>query len=178
MDDYLAKPVRPEEVRRIIERWAAKAVEPGPAGPTMAQTATATGTLEPQPGPSAPAVEEEPPVDLDRLNDFTNGSLEDLRDLVNLYLKQTSGQVEQLAAAVKAASATEVRRIAHSCAGASATCGMVRIVPILRELEHHADEGNLSNAPELSRKVEEEFNRIRIFLEGYMAKQSALAAQT
>jgi CheY-like chemotaxis protein/HPt (histidine-containing phosphotransfer) domain-containing protein len=178
MDDYLAKPVRPEEVRKIIERWASQVARPESAEPTVAQTATATGALDSTPAALPSTVEEPPPVDMDRLNDFTNGSLEELRDLVGLYLKQTTGQIEQLAAAVKAGSAPEVRRIAHSCAGASATCGMVRIVPILRELEHQADEGNLTNAPDLSRKAEEEFNRIRIFLERYMAQQSDLAAQT
>jgi HPt (histidine-containing phosphotransfer) domain-containing protein len=115
---------------------------------------------------------------MDRLNDFTNGNFDDLRDLATLYLKQTSGQVEQLAVAVKTGSAPDVRRLAHSCAGASATCGMTRIVPFLRDLEHQAEEGNLNHAPELALKVEEEFKHIRAFLEAYMARHSDLAAQT
>jgi HPt (histidine-containing phosphotransfer) domain-containing protein len=115
---------------------------------------------------------------MDRLNDFTNGDANDLRELVTLYLKQTTTQVEQLATAVKAGSAPEVRRIAHSCAGASATCGMTRIVPFLRELEHQAEAGNLASAPTLSHEVEEEFKRIRTFLEAHLSRQSDLAAQT
>jgi HPt (histidine-containing phosphotransfer) domain-containing protein len=115
---------------------------------------------------------------MDRLNDFTNGNMDDLRDLITLYLKQTTAQVEQLAAAVKAGSAPDVRRVSHSCAGASATCGMGRIVVFLRQLEREAEEGNLSNAPGLSRQVDEEFRRIRAFLEPYLAKQPGLAAQT
>ena len=115
---------------------------------------------------------------MDRLIDFTNGNPDDLRELVTLYLKQTTGQVEQLAAAVQAGSAPEVRRLAHSCAGASATCGMVRIVPFLRELEHQAEAGDLSQAPDLSRKVGEEFKRIRAFLEAYLASHMVITAQT
>ncbi len=177
MDDYLAKPVRPEDVRKIIERWAGTATSPEPAGPTVSQTATGTGELEAAVKP-VPAPAEDPPVDMARLNDFTNGNVDELRDLVTLYLKQTTGQVDQLDAAVKAGAAQDVRRVAHSCAGASATCGMTRIVPFLRQLEHEAEEGNLSNAPELSRQAAEEFQRIRVFLEAELAKQSALAAQT
>jgi CheY-like chemotaxis protein len=176
MDDYISKPVRPEDVRKIIERWGATAGSAKSASPTVSQTATATGPLE-TPPPTGHTPLEEPPVDLARLNDFTNGNLEDLRDLVTLYLKQTTGQVEQLAAAVKAGAAQDVRRISHSCAGASATCGMSRIVQFLRQLEHESEEGNLSNAPELSRQVAEEFNRIRDFLEAHMANQARLAAQ-
>jgi CheY-like chemotaxis protein len=178
MDDYLAKPVRPEDVRRIIEHWGSKVIAATEAAaPTISPTATATGVLE-TPSAAVAAPPEEPPVDMDRLNDFTNGDFNDLRDLVTLYLKQTTGQIEQLANAVKAGSVADVRRLAHSCAGASATCGMVKIVPYLRDLEHQADAGNLSNAPDLTRKVEEEFKRIRAFLEVYMAKHAGLAAKT
>ena len=177
MDDYMSKPVRPEDVRKIIEHWGTTATAPEPAAPAESQTATGTGPFATAPiPPNAPV--EEPPVDMDRLNDFTNGNLDDLRDLITLYLKQTTTQVEQLAAAVKAGSAPDVRRVAHSCAGASATCGMNPIVLFLRQLELEAEEGNLSNAPGLSRQVDEEFKRIRAFLEPYLLKQPGLAAQT
>jgi CheY-like chemotaxis protein/HPt (histidine-containing phosphotransfer) domain-containing protein len=180
MDDYLAKPVRPEDVRRILERWATAlkaAASAAPAAPTVAQTATATG---PAAAPAAPASApvDEPPVDMDRLNDFTSGNQDELRDLVTLYVNQTTGQVQQLAQAVKAGAAPDVRRVAHSCAGASATCGMNRIVKFLRQLEREAEAGNLANAPELSRQVEEEFKRIRVFLKPYLAEPSNLTAQT
>ncbi len=172
MDDYLSKPVRPEDVRKVIERWASTATVPEPTAPKVSQTATATGS----PSPVEKQPNEPSPVDMERLLDFTNGNPDDLRDLISLYLKQTGEQVEQLAAAVQAGSAPEVRRLAHSCAGASATCGMSRIVPLLRELEKQGNDGRLTNAPELSEKVAAEFNRIRLYLEDYLQKQTALAA--
>jgi hypothetical protein len=55
---------------------------------------------------------------------------------------------------------------------------MSPIVLFLRQLELEAEEGNLSNAPGLSRQVDEEFKRIRAFLEPYLIKQPGLAAQT
>jgi CheY-like chemotaxis protein/HPt (histidine-containing phosphotransfer) domain-containing protein len=180
MDDYLAKPVRPEDVRKIIERWADTAKLPesaNPAGPKVSPTATATGPLATSSTPANAPVEE-PPVDMHRLNDFTNGNVDELRDLITLYLTQTTGQVQELAAAVKAGSAPDVRRVAHSCAGASATCGMNRIVQFLRQLELEADEGNLAQAPELTHQVEEEFKRIRAYLEAQLGRPSDLAAQT
>jgi CheY-like chemotaxis protein len=176
MDDYMAKPVRPEDVRRIVERWGSAAGMPEPAAPTVAQTATATRPIE-MPEDSTPASEENLPVDMDRLLDFTNGNPDDLRELIALYLKQTSEQVAQLEVAVEEGSAPEVRRLAHSCAGASATCGMSRLVPMLRQLEHLGEEGRLTGAAELSRRVVEEFQHIRSYLEAYLARQTALAAQ-
>jgi CheY-like chemotaxis protein/HPt (histidine-containing phosphotransfer) domain-containing protein len=169
MDDYLAKPVRPEDMRTVVERWASAAGMQDAAA-KAAQTQTATGPLI-NAGPDAP-------VDMERLLDFTNGSTDDLKELVSLYVRQTREQVDQLTEAVRTSSPAEVRRLAHSCAGASATCGMKGIVPLLRELERQGNEGLLSDAMDLCQKVEKEFERIRLFLENYLQKQTSLAPQS
>jgi HPt (histidine-containing phosphotransfer) domain-containing protein len=114
---------------------------------------------------------------MERLLDFTNGELDSLRELVTLYIDQTTTQIGQIAAAVQAGAPGDVRRVAHSCAGASATCGMRRLVPLLRELERQGYEGKLTNAAELSRQVSDEFECIRKFLEAYLASRSNLAAK-
>ena len=50
---------------------------------------------------------------------------------VDMYFKQTTQQFAQIrTAARRKAQADEVRRVAHSCAGASATLGMTRLVPV------------------------------------------------
>jgi CheY-like chemotaxis protein/HPt (histidine-containing phosphotransfer) domain-containing protein len=163
MDDYLAKPVRPEDMRSIVERWASASKV---KASTVSQTETTTEMAE----HSGEA--QKPPVDMERLLDFSDGSADNLRELVQLYLKQTAEQLEQLSAAAQADSAAEVRRLSHSCAGASSTCGMVRIVPLLRELERQGDEKKLVNAVELCRQARVEFDSIREFLEAYLAKLS------
>jgi len=93
-------------------------------------------------------------------------------------LKQTGEQLEQLAAAAQASSAPDVRRLAHSCAGASSTCGMVRIVPLLREMERQGEEKKLVNVVELCRQARIEFDCIRGFLEAHLAKISPLVGRT
>src|SRR2546430_16899529 len=98
---------------------------------------------------------------MERLLDFTDGNLDSLRELVTLYLEQTGKQLVQLEAAVRAGTAPDVRRLAHSCAGASATCGMNRLLPGLRGLEEQGDEGKHNTAPPLSQPAGREFDRIR-----------------
>jgi CheY-like chemotaxis protein/nitrogen-specific signal transduction histidine kinase/HPt (histidine-containing phosphotransfer) domain-containing protein len=162
MDDYIAKPVRPEDVRAVIERWGAAAAQaPAPENPAST--------------PPAPAPTENGPVDMARLLEFTDGSHDNLRELVTLYLTQTTGQLEQLEAAVNARIAPDVRRLAHSCAGASATCGMRRLVPLLRELERQGMDNKLTNADDLCRQALAEFDCIRGFLDNYMKRQPDLA---
>ena len=167
MDDYLAKPVRPEDIRSVVERWAASSKA---NAPTASQTETTTSDTEFQ--------MQTPPVDMERLLDFSDGSADNLRELITLYVKQTSEQLEQLATAAQAGSAADVRRLAHSCAGASSTCGMTRIVPLLREMERQGDEKKLVNAVELCRQARVEFDCIREFLDAHLAKMSSLVGRT
>jgi CheY-like chemotaxis protein len=190
MDDYLAKPVRPEDIRLIIERWGQTAVKlelqektksapdrgcvaDQPQQATAANGAPESATIGGR-GTKLPGeiAEVEPPVDLDRLNEFTDGNLDSLRELITLYLDQTTTQLEQLEAAIRVQSANEVRRLAHSCAGASATCGMRRLVPMLRELEHKGSENKLDGAVAICQSATREFERIRTFLEAHLASCS------
>ncbi len=175
MDDYLAKPVRPEDIRLIIERWAAAAAKLEPKENAGASVPASHGNGAPH-APQSPS--EEPPVDIDRLNEFTDGNLDSLRELVTLYLDQTTTQLDQLESAILAQSAPEVRRLAHSCAGASATCGMRRLVPMLRELERKGFENNLDGAAAICEDASREFERIRGFLEAHLASCSNLASST
>jgi CheY-like chemotaxis protein len=164
MDDYLAKPVRPQDVRAILERWApiASGVTSVRHAPGSADAASAAGPSDAQRPPALPA--EPPPVDMDRLVDFSDGNEANLRELVALYLKQTSEQLEQLKVAVAASDPLEVKRLAHSAAGASATCGMAGLMTMLRELERQGLDGKLSNASDLCQQVLVEFKRIQSYL--------------
>jgi HPt (histidine-containing phosphotransfer) domain-containing protein len=105
--------------------------------------------------------------------DFANGDPANLRELVDLYIDQTSKQLVQLVAAVESKSGDIVKRVAHSCSGASSTCGMAVIVPLLRELERQGAEGLQSNAPQLAADVSREFNRIQTFLSDYLGAHAS-----
>jgi HPt (histidine-containing phosphotransfer) domain-containing protein len=107
---------------------------------------------------------ETPPVEMERLNELTDNNLDSIRELVDLFLKQTTQQLTQLEAAVRENKAADVRRVAHSCAGASATLGLTRFVPMIRELEKQGASGTLTNAAEVYEKAALEFKLIQNFL--------------
>ena len=107
---------------------------------------------------------EELPVEMERLNELTEGDMESIRELVDMFIKQTTGQLEQLGVAVRANKAEDVRRVAHSCAGASATLGMTRFVPLMRELEKQGASGALTSAAEVYEDAVREFKSIQDFL--------------
>jgi HPt (histidine-containing phosphotransfer) domain-containing protein len=104
---------------------------------------------------------------MERLMEFANNDPASLRELVDLYLSQTEGRLAKLQAAVQNFSAKEVQQLAHSSAGASATCGMLGIYTPLKELETMAIQGSLDRAPEAMARVHREFAAIQTFLAPY-----------
>gem|GEM_PF-628582 len=147
MDDYLSKPVKVEELQRALERWQHDAPH-----------------LESAPAASSSAPDDTAPVDVARLFDAAGGDEELVRELVELYLSQTSQDVEKLRVAVASGAADEVKRITHTGVGGSATCGMVALAAPLAELERAGDEGQLTEAQALVARIEQELERTRTFL--------------
>ncbi len=156
MDDYLSKPIRPADIRGIVEKWAL------PGNPPAESRPAAAANIE-----SA----DEPAVEMDRLNDLTDGNADNLRELVDMYFKQTTGQFEQLKAAIAGSRADEVRRVAHSCAGASATLGMTRLGQLMRDLEKAGAAGALTEAAKICEDACREYVAVKQFL----ARQPGLA---
>jgi HPt (histidine-containing phosphotransfer) domain-containing protein len=151
MDDYLAKPIRPADIRNMIEKWSPSLKSP------MGLPTTPTMKIE------TPAAIE-PPVEMDRLNDLTDGNADSLRELADMYFKQTTQQFEQIRTALAEKRGDEVRRVAHSCAGASATLGMKRLGQMMRTLEKAGADGALTEAAQICEDAGREYAAVKKFL--------------
>jgi CheY-like chemotaxis protein/HPt (histidine-containing phosphotransfer) domain-containing protein len=163
MNDYLAKPVRLEAVQSALERW-------GPLVSRKTERAFRHDTAPPPPPPAPPIpAADNAPVDLDRLTEMGGTDPAGIKELIELYLTQTSGQLKDLAAAAATGATRELERVAHKAAGASATCGMSAIVPILRELEKQGREHHPEQAPALVAQAEAALAQINTFLDQYLA---------
>ena len=149
MDDYLSKPIRPGDIRGIIEKWGL------PGNSTEKTKLPPAAKVETSDGP---------PVEMDRLNDLTDNNADSLRELVEMYFKQTAAQFEQIKTALRTGHADEVRRVAHSCAGASATLGMMRLGQLMRDLEKEGAAGALTNATKICEDAVREYSSVKKFL--------------
>ena len=169
MDDYLPKPVRPEALQAMLELHGTRIHQRAQA---QIESNEAVGALVappelkvlPNPGETGPVIEQ-PPVDMERLNDFAGGNVESFNELVALYIKQTTEQLELLRAAIADRDSERMSRVAHSCAGASATCGMAAIVPFLRQVEFLGHDGKVDAAADLLPFIDREFERLKRYLE-------------
>ena len=110
----------------------------------------------------------DPPLDIDRLREFSNNDPATLKELITLYLTQTTEQLGKLRASIEGGNAHEVNRISHSCVGSSLTCGMNHIVTPLRELEVRGRAGDLVGAALLCDQAAVELERLRQHLDAYL----------
>jgi signal transduction histidine kinase/HPt (histidine-containing phosphotransfer) domain-containing protein len=150
MDDYMAKPIRPGDVRNMIAKWTIPMQN--------------DSTQNKNPAAAASSSTQAAAVDMDRLNEMAGGDKDMLRELVELFYKQTTKQLTQLEAAVREKKAEEVRHLAHSCKGASATMGMAPLAAIFFELEKMGRAAALDGAEKLVADATHEFGRARDFL--------------
>jgi CheY-like chemotaxis protein len=161
MDDYIGKPIRGAELDRVIRRWLRRPE----AGPAAARTASRDAEESRAEGAL---------VDLALLSDAAGNDQGRMRDLAGLYFRQMAEQVPLLGAAIVAGSAGEVRRIAHRCAGSSASCGMVGVVPPLRDLERMGKEQALGDAARVFADLERTLEIVRERFRERAEKQSMM----
>jgi len=146
MDDYISKPVKSEDLAKVLQRVFIDSTDTVKAA-----------NLAPE--------DVNPPVDLARLHDAMG---DELFDILEVYLTQMSANLEKLKAAIQDGNAAEINFLAHNCTGTSANCGMVAVLEPLRELERMGLTGSLAGAEELGRMVVSEFERVKVFLNDHV----------
>jgi signal transduction histidine kinase len=146
MDDYITKPIRAEDLQRVLEQWSSLPLK-------KAETSLST---------SAP--DTFPAVDKERLLDAVGKEGQLPPAFVEFYRSQMSEELDRLNLAIRSKSAAEVGNVAHGCAGMNANCGMLAVVAPLRELERMGREGNLEGAERIADEVNFDLARIHQFL--------------
>jgi signal transduction histidine kinase/HPt (histidine-containing phosphotransfer) domain-containing protein len=159
MDAYISKPVKRKTLEGIF--------------------ATLFGNdnlSAPQHLPSVPNItataDDSSLVDVVCLTDIAS-TPEKLRHIIELYLRHTGERLEELKAAIKQESASDVYAIAHKCLGSSSTCGMKAILPALTELQRMGKAGDLDGAVDQFNAAQAAFQKLKPFLELYLEQLPA-----
>ncbi len=156
MDDYVPKPVKPEQLGRVLARWVSRdeKEEEAPAG--------ALGVVGNGSGPQ----EEQDPLDravVESLREL--GGDEMLSELTEVFLEDTSSGLAALKEASETGDAEAIERVAHTLKGSAGNMGAKRMAAICSELQDAGESGDLSGASELLKVLEAEFERVRPALE-------------
>ncbi len=160
MDDYVPKPVKPEQLGRVLARWVSRdeKKDEAPAG--------ALGVVGNGSGPQ----EEQDPLDravVESLREL--GGDEMLSELTEVFLEDTSSGLAALKEASETGDAEAIERVAHTLKGSAGNMGAKRMAAICSELQDAGESGDLSGASELLVGLKAEFERVRPALEAERA---------
>jgi CheY-like chemotaxis protein len=150
MDDFIAKPVTPEHLEGVLDRWArsSAATPPPPARP-------------------APAVSAAAPIDWAVLQDVLDVTQpEFVSDLVASFLKDAREAFTALQNARGQADLQSWRRVAHKFRGSCATVGARGMMEITSSLESIDDTGLAAQGASLLIELRTEFQRVEDVLHG------------
>ncbi len=92
-----------------------------------------------------------------------------IRELIEMFLKNTPGMIEEMGRALEAGNAKELRRLAHTLKSNAGTLGAMRLSSACRQLEALADAGNLDEARQVYERVRSEYasaeEALRLYLQ-------------
>ncbi|HUK25158.1 MAG TPA: response regulator [Terriglobales bacterium] len=137
MDGYIAKPVRFSDIEKTL--------------------ANVSGTGAPAP---ARAESEHPVWNRAEALERLSGDEELLRELCQIFLRESSTLVEKLHRALKANQPQEVQKAAHSLKGEVSYLAASNAAQIAKKLEEMGRQGNLTRAAEMIALLEQELARL------------------
>jgi CheY-like chemotaxis protein len=191
MDDYISKPVDPEELRKVIERWThniwekseqeedLRAIEPEVLENVISRW---TNFVEKRKevvkgapnrdtdGPvrtPAPDIDANAPIPaaLTSLRELADGDEELVSRLIGMFLSDTEEHQELLRAAIEQGDADKVRQEAHRIKGASAQIEANGLRDIAFRLECMGKDNTLAEALQTMDDFDAEYRRVRAYLE-------------
>jgi CheY-like chemotaxis protein/HPt (histidine-containing phosphotransfer) domain-containing protein len=150
MDDYLPKPIEPEEMLRVLAKWLRK--------PTLAE--------KPRPSEDAAPTQDNSVFDKVGLLKRLAGNKALAKKLVGGFLQDVPLQLSILRQQLAAGDAPSARRQAHSLKGAAANLSAGGLRMIAFEAEQAAMAGQLIKLAEILPTMEGEFEKLRTVLGG------------
>jgi CheY-like chemotaxis protein/HPt (histidine-containing phosphotransfer) domain-containing protein len=156
MDDFIAKPIRVNELVAALSKSrplaeAVGAVPPPATGESVTDSAVPPSVLD--------------PAALERLREMAAGDAGFLKEMFETFLADAPGMLAEMRQALEQGDAATLRRAAHTLKSNSADFGAKALSDLCRELEMMGKAGTLDGAVEKVTSVEAEWGRVRAVLE-------------
>jgi HPt (histidine-containing phosphotransfer) domain-containing protein len=115
----------------------------------------------------------EMPIDRELLDESAEYGLDDLQELIDLYMEQADELIGGLRTAVRNGAAKDVDQLAHKLAGASAVVGANAMVGPLRTLEKQGRDGQLAGSEQLLAEITERLDLCQRLLNEFLSEKRA-----
>lgn len=110
-----------------------------------------------------------PVVDLERLVAFSDGTEENVRAIISIFLDDIAETVGALRDAVARGDCADIRLLAHRAGGSSSACGAAALAERLEDLENIGESGRPDGSRGLMADVDTELERVTVFLTNHLA---------
>lgn len=155
MDDYVSKPVKIDDLKAAIDRFAGLQ--------SAERDARESGGKD---------IIDRTALDAFRELD-TDGSGGILGQLISVFLENTPTVIAELRQALRDSASPQVTRLAHTLKGSCSNFGARRMRELCFELETLGGSGNLEGAVGLLDEIEKEFGLVRVVLEKELPAHAA-----
>ncbi len=154
MSDYLSKPINPQTLMAISEKWLVEGGE--------------TEAIE----PTEPIASRETAPILDRADVFQRfgGDESLIAEIYRFFLEDLPSEIEALQEYVKAGKIDNIECKAHGIRGIAANMGGAALKEIASEIETAARSGDLSSARYHMGELEAEFARLKAAIEQWLGR--------
>ena len=154
MDDYLAKPVMPEELAAALDKWVLTMHGAGAVAQFQAAGAS-----------PAVSAAETPVLDWRTLAELREcqrlGESDFVQRLIDVFLSDLARQIQAIRNSIEAGAAERVSQAAHALKGACAELGAREMQALCEWLESHAHQGLPDGTQEIIEHFDREAERLR-----------------
>ena len=151
MDDYIAKPIAPDELYTVIEKLALSSA-PSAERQASQQDRQGSDTTE--------AEANEPLFDLRQAENRIVGGPSEVKEVAELLIEELPKMLEAVKSSVQSADAKSLRLAAHTLKGSAEIFGAVKVATIAGALERMSTMSTLDGAEAKSIKLANEVSRL------------------
>lgn len=160
MDDYLAKPVEMDKLKRMLSRWLPKAKNDDLHSTGKTSKASLAKKPEVDETVSAPA------IDSSVLTSIFGDDVETIRKTLRNFVDAASDIVKEIEDAYTNRSAEGIEAAAHKLKSPAGTVGAIELADVCVELERAGKESNWENIERQEPKLTEKFGDVLVYVDG------------
>ncbi|MBI4844628.1 MAG: response regulator [Nitrospirae bacterium] len=154
MDDYISKPIEPQELLEKISRWVNIKLESTTTDLIKKEKKRHEAASVEKPGEAQQGGE--PPIDIKSAMRRFSDDKDFYMEMVSEFLNYVPSQIKAIEDAAISGDAEAVQKNAHSIKGASGNLSAVRVQSAALNIEHKGRDKNLSGISEYIAKLKEE----------------------
>ncbi|MCC8539567.1 ATP-binding protein [Xanthomonas axonopodis pv. poinsettiicola] len=166
MDDYLSKPVAREQLDACLQRWL-------PRQPLLPGSTSGATPADPESASAGAQARALPILDSSVIDELYEVAGADTITILQLFLDDAPGIIEQLEAAAANRDSMQLRDLAHTLKSSSANVGAQAVSNAARRIELAARTGTIERPSVMVALVIAEYARARLALLGQVARLQA-----